>query len=102
MRGLAAWQIDFALHREFPLSERVSLQFRAEVFNVLNHPNFANPNSGDDPNVLTLPEGSSPAAFRGTRETLANGLGLTGAVGQLSPLFQIGGRTVQIALRLHF
>jgi len=53
--------------------------------------------------VLTLPEGSSPAAFRGTRETLANGLGLTGAVGQLSPLFQIGGpRTVQIALRLHF
>jgi len=103
MRGLAAWQIDFALHREFPLSERVSLQFRAEVFNVLNHPNFANPNSGDDPNVLTLPEGSSPAAFLGTRETLANGLGLTGAVGQLSPLFQIGGpRTMQIALRLHF
>jgi hypothetical protein len=75
MRGLAAWQIDFALHREFPLSERVSLQFRAEAFNVLNHPNFANPNSGDDPNVLTLAEGSSPAAPQGTRETLANGLG---------------------------
>ena len=104
MRGLGAWQIDFALHREFQLSERVSLQFRAEAFNVLNHPNFANPSDPDDPAVLTV--GAAGAAPVTPYQTLANGLGEYGVVGQLSPLFQIGGpRTFiyrQIALRLHF
>ena len=28
-----------------PLGERRHLQFRADVFNVLNHPNNGNPNS---------------------------------------------------------
>jgi hypothetical protein len=36
--GLAQW--DFAARREFPIHERLKLQFRAELFNVLNHPNF--------------------------------------------------------------
>ena len=35
LRGFGAWQIDFALHRNFRLSERTGLQFRAEVFNIL-------------------------------------------------------------------
>src|ERR1700689_1425637 len=43
LRGLGAWQIDFSLHREFRLSEGLSLQLRAEAFNIFNHPNFANP-----------------------------------------------------------
>ncbi len=43
LRGLGAWQIDFALHREFRLREGLSLQLRAEAFNIFNHPNFANP-----------------------------------------------------------
>jgi hypothetical protein len=29
--------------RQFKISERQSLMFRFEVFNVLNHPNLANP-----------------------------------------------------------
>jgi hypothetical protein len=100
LRGLGAWQIDFALHREFALREHVSLQFRAEAFNILNHPNFANPSDTDSPGVLTVPAGPPWGA---ASQTLANGLGSTGVVGQLSPLFQIGGpRTMQIALRLHF
>lgn len=100
LRGLGAWQIDFALHREFPLTERIRLQFRAEAFNILNHPNFANPSDPDNPGVLTVPGGPPWGA---ATQTLANGLGPTGVAGQLSPLFQIGGpRTIQIALRLHF
>jgi hypothetical protein len=32
--------VDFSLARVFPLSERQSLQAEAQVFNILNHPNF--------------------------------------------------------------
>ena len=36
-------QLDFALRRDFSLTERFKLQFSAELFNFLNHPNFLNP-----------------------------------------------------------
>ncbi|MHB8652257.1 MAG: TonB-dependent receptor [Terriglobia bacterium] len=36
--------MDLALSREFALAERAHLQFRAEVFNTLNHTNFGTPN----------------------------------------------------------
>ncbi len=100
LRGLGAWEIDFAIHREYPLSEGVTLQFRAEAFNLLNHPNFANPSNSDDPGALTIASG---VPWGAATQTLANGLSPSGVVGQLSPLFQIGGpRTLQLALRLYF
>jgi hypothetical protein len=100
LRGLGAWQIDFSLHREFRLSEGLSLQLRAEAFNILNHPNFANPSDQDAPGRLTL----APApGFGSSTQMLATGLSPANAVGQLSPLFQIGGpRSMQFALRLRF
>ena len=39
--GLRAW--DLSLVKDWKFAERVKLQFRGEFFNVLNHPNFANP-----------------------------------------------------------
>ena len=48
LRGFGAVQWDFAVHRDFTLRESLKLQFRSEMFNVLNHPNFGPP-SGSFP-----------------------------------------------------
>jgi Carboxypeptidase regulatory-like domain/TonB dependent receptor/TonB-dependent Receptor Plug Domain len=34
---------NFALYKTTSITERLSMQFRADFFNILNHPNFANP-----------------------------------------------------------
>jgi hypothetical protein len=38
-------RLDFSMFKEFPLREQIRLQFRAEVFNLLNVVNFGNPNT---------------------------------------------------------
>jgi hypothetical protein len=43
VRGQNLWNLDSGLMKNFKLTERFNLQFRAEFFNVLNHPNFENP-----------------------------------------------------------
>ena len=34
---------DFSLFKRFNVRERQTLEFRFEMFNMFNHPNFANP-----------------------------------------------------------
>ena len=36
--------LDMSIARDFPFTERVALQFRAEYFNLFNHTNFGDPN----------------------------------------------------------
>jgi Carboxypeptidase regulatory-like domain/TonB dependent receptor-like, beta-barrel len=45
MYGPPMKNLDFSTFKDFRLWERATLQFRAEVFNVLNHPNFGMPGS---------------------------------------------------------
>jgi hypothetical protein len=92
LRGFGAWQADVGLQRQFHLTEKIGLRFRAEFFNIFNHPNFGNPI-----NLLTSP------LFGRSTQTLANSLGSGGANGGLNPLYQIGGpRSIQFALKLQF
>jgi len=104
LRGFGAMQWDLAVHRTFPLREAFKLQFRAELFNVLNHPNFGSPVGG-----FISPFFGGPGPFGLSTETLGQYLngGGTGLAnlgnGAFSPLYQVGGpRSIQFALKLQF
>jgi hypothetical protein len=43
--GPGVVDLDLSLMKRFRLSERVGSELRWDVFNVANHPNFANPNA---------------------------------------------------------
>jgi hypothetical protein len=91
LRGFGAWQADFAVQRQFHITERLGLRFRAEFFNIFNHPNFGSPN-----NNLTSP------LFGQSTQTLASSLAGSENAG-FNPLYQIGGpRSIQLALKLQF
>jgi hypothetical protein len=86
VRGFGIWQINMAVRREFPIREGLHLQFRAEAFNILNHPNFGyvDPTLGD-------------ATFGQATQMLNQSLGT------VAPQYQQGGpRSLQFALKLAF
>jgi hypothetical protein len=45
VRGPGGWDTDIALIRGFPVTEHTHLDFRAEAFNLFNHPWFGNPST---------------------------------------------------------
>jgi hypothetical protein len=86
VRGFGESQVNLALRRDFSFSERIHLQFRAEAFNIANHPNFGYV----DP-LLT------DATFGQATQTLNQSLGT------VSSQYQQGGpRSMQFSLRLSF
>jgi Carboxypeptidase regulatory-like domain/TonB dependent receptor len=46
VEGPGFHRADVSLFKDLPLNERFRLQFRAEFFNIANHPNFSAPNFG--------------------------------------------------------
>jgi hypothetical protein len=42
-RSAADYEVDTALMKNFTLTERFNLMFRAEAFNIINHPNYYGP-----------------------------------------------------------
>jgi hypothetical protein len=43
MLGPSRWNVDFSTMKDFRITERQSLQFRLEMFNAFNHPNWGAP-----------------------------------------------------------
>jgi hypothetical protein len=85
MRGFALYQLDAVIRRSFPMGS-MRTEVRAEAFNVLNTPNFANPSG-----VLT-------ASTFGTATQMVNR-----NIGGLNALYQIGGpRSIQLAIKVQF
>ena len=90
--GFRNW--DFSIAKSWRLKERLTAQFRAEFFNILNHPNFANPFGGqngfgmNDPSVLSTGFGCGCA---------------TPDVAASNPIIGSGGsRSIQLGLKLVF
>ena len=98
LRGFSMWQMDLALRRQFNLTERVYLQFRAELFNIFNHPNFGDPGARS-----TLTNALNSPLFGQSTLMLNRSLGTGGLQPGLNPLYQVGGpRSIQFALKLKF
>ncbi len=57
LRGPSAFNSDLGLFRQFRVTERVNIQFRAEAFNFTNTPKFNNP-SGNISNLKLNKDGS--------------------------------------------
>lgn len=99
LRGPAFVQWDMSGMKSFFFTPTVNLQFRADVFNILNHPNFAGPDGG----VCTAI--TSATATTAATCTPNPNFGRTGQTVADANSSQIGpgtNRQIQLSLRLTF
>jgi hypothetical protein len=90
---------DMAFSKDTKIGERVTMQLRADFFNIFNHPNFANPLLPSF-NVLWNNNGVNPANGQGLSYFP---LTVTPDVGAQNPFLGGGGpRDIQVALRFTF
>jgi hypothetical protein len=86
LRGPSMFSWDMGAFKKIPLkSERIGLQFRAEFFNIFNHPMFNNP-------ATSLADGN----YGKITQTLANAGATQGDITSGGP------RVIQLALKLAF
>ncbi|MBS1850582.1 MAG: TonB-dependent receptor [Acidobacteria bacterium] len=80
LRGPGFFQWDFSVMKNFGVTENTKLQFRVDLFNILNHPNFANPDAGIC-TAITPASGETPAGctvntnFGKVGQTIADNMG---------------------------
>lgn len=97
--GPAYRNFDFSVFKTTPITERVKVELRAEIFNIFNHPNFSSP---------LLPGFSADASFNGIDPVTGQGQGflpitVTPDVGIGNPFLGGGGpRNIQLAVKLLF
>ncbi|PWU06379.1 MAG: hypothetical protein C5B51_12365 [Terriglobia bacterium] len=95
-RGFPFYNWDLSITKTTKYKERLTAQFRAEFFNVLNHPNISNPFGGPGgDNSYTDPTGNAGQSF-GFRPQ-------TPDVTSSNPVLGSGGpRAIQLGLKLIF
>jgi hypothetical protein len=101
--------LDFSITKNTRIKDQLTLQFRAEFFNILNHPNYAQPNHNIIPGFID--DGSpgspqidpNPSAYQ---DGVLQPMGLitqTPDVAQTNPGLGGGGpRVIQLGLKLMF
>ncbi|MPY87991.1 MAG: hypothetical protein GEU99_08725 [Luteitalea sp.] len=59
------WNLNVSIFRSFDVGQTTRLQFRAEVFHVTNHPQWAIPNlNASSPNFMEITEASGNRSVR--------------------------------------
>lgn len=81
-------RMDFSTFKSMPLTERFTLEFRAEFFNIFNHPNFNAPNFG----------GNGVVAVSGSGNFTSSTFGEIGSTRDAP----YDPRQIQFALKLYF
>jgi hypothetical protein len=100
LHGPGLSQLDFTLHKRFKIDEKRNVEFRAEIYNILNKANYANP-----PATLANALGTGTNQFQpGTPYTLAAAGGAFGiANSTVSKDVGLGAqRQIQFSLRFNF
>jgi hypothetical protein len=94
LEGPGFKNVDASLFKNFGITERMKLQFRAEFFNVLNTPQFNVPNSG-----LSTQGGFLPQRAANGSTTFPSQAGISGGVGSITSLIAPM-RNIQFGLKL--
>ena len=94
--GPGAWQVDGGAAKTIPLGERARAEFRAEFYNIFNHPQLGPPNA-----TCTVSASSAGCAsgFGGITTTVNLN---TAIVNPITPVGSGTPREIQFALRLEF
>jgi hypothetical protein len=99
--GLA--QLDLTLGKKFPFAETKNVEFRAEIYNLLNHANFANP--GNLRLQQIVPGGPTASGLQPGQAFTTSTAGGNFGVLNSTVSNQIGlgtNRQIQLALRVNF
>jgi len=91
-------QLDFSIFKNTPITERLKMELRLEAYNLINHPNFANPY------LPAFFADGAPNGFDSTGHAVGSlALGVTGDVGIGYPYLGSGGpRSLQVAVKFMF
>jgi hypothetical protein len=97
-------QTDIALRRQFRITERITLDVRAEYFNVFNHPMFGISGSQCNPDALWGNQGGPAfSTFGKVCPGSTTNVDGGGSINGQNALYAVGGpRSAQFPLKVHF